>query len=75
MLSILWVLHVIIYEVLVPPPTGFLNVMFIGLDNAFGLFGTVAYAIFAFYLLLAVIKGNFKFGMRIPFLFEIHPMK
>lgn len=45
------------------------------MDSAFGLFGTLAYAIFAFYLLLCVIKGNFKFGLRIPFIFEIHPMK
>jgi LMBR1 domain-containing protein 1 len=45
------------------------------LDNAFGLFGTIAYGVFAFYLLLCVIKGNFKFGLRVPFLFEIHPMK
>eukprot|EP01115_Flamella_aegyptia_P014866 TRINITY_DN8753_c0_g1_i1.p1 TRINITY_DN8753_c0_g1~~TRINITY_DN8753_c0_g1_i1.p1 ORF type:complete len:487 (+),score=146.87 TRINITY_DN8753_c0_g1_i1:127-1587(+) len=74
-LSIMWVLHVIIYEVLRPPPTSFLNVMFIELDSAFGLFGTVAYAVFAFYLLLCVIKGNFKFGLRIPFIFSIHPMK
>jgi len=75
LISILWLLQVILYEVLRPPPTTFLNVFFIELDDAFGLFGTIAYGLFAFYLLWAVIKGNFKFGLRIPFLFEIHPMK
>ena len=33
------------------------------------------YALFSLYLLFCVIKGNFKFGLRIPFLFAIHPMK
>jgi LMBR1 domain-containing protein 1 len=47
----------------------------VALDNVFGLFGTIAYGIFAFYLLWCVFKGNFKFGLRIPFLFTIHPMK
>jgi len=74
-LTLLWIIHIILYEVLRPPPTTFLNAMFIALDNVFGLFGTLAYAIFSFYLLWAVIKGNFKFGLRIPFIFEIHPMK
>lgn len=45
------------------------------MDNAFGLFGTIAYGLFSFYLLWCVIKGNFKFGLRIPFIFSIHPMK
>jgi len=74
-ISILWVLQIILYLVLRPPPTPFLNTLFIVLDNAFGLFGTIAYGLFAFYLLWTVIKGNFKFGLKIPFIFEIHPMK
>lgn len=74
-LSILWILHIFLYEVLRPPPTPFLNSMFIALDSAFGLFGTLAYGLFAFYLLWCVIKGNFRLGLRVPFLFSIHPMK
>jgi LMBR1 domain-containing protein 1 len=31
--------------------------------------------LFAFYMELCVIKGNFKFGIRVPFLFQLHPMK
>jgi LMBR1 domain-containing protein 1 len=33
------------------------------------------YAIFAFYLLACILKGNFKFGLRIFIFFPIHPMK
>jgi LMBR1 domain-containing protein 1 len=74
-LSVVWILHIFLYEVLRPAPTPFLNTMFIDLDNVFGLFGTVAYGLFSFYLLWCVIKGNFRFGLRIPFIFSIHPMK
>lgn len=73
--SLLWVIHVFVFMIVVPPPSQFLNKMFIDLDAAFGLFGTIAYGCFAYYLLLAVIKGNFKFGLRVPFFFTIHPMK
>jgi len=74
-ISLLWVLHLLIFIVVRPPPTTFLNAMFIALDNTFGLFGTAAYGLFAFYLLWCVIKGNFKFGLRVPLIFSIHPMK
>jgi len=78
-ISIVWLLHIILYVVPVslnkPPIHPFLNAFFIVLDSAFGLFGTAAYGLFSFYLLWCVYKGNFKFGVRIPFLFQIHPMK
>jgi len=74
-ISICWLIHLIVYVTPNPPLYTFLNAFFIILDNAFGLFGTVAYGIFAFYLLWCVIKGNFKFGVRVPLLFSIHPMK
>jgi len=74
-LSFLWILHIFLYLVVRPPASPFLNQMFIDLDNTFGLFGTIAYGVFAFWLLWCVIKGNFKFGLRIPFFFTIHPMK
>lgn len=32
------------------------------------------FGIFNFYMLWALIKGNFKIGVRIPFLLTIHPM-
>jgi len=33
------------------------------------------FSILAIYLIVAVSKGNVKFGMKIPFFFTIHPMK
>lgn len=33
------------------------------------------YALFAFYLLMCIMKGNFKFGLRVFVIFPIHPMK
>jgi len=74
-ISICWLIHIILYVIPQPPIYPFLNNFFIVLTNAFGLFGTLAYGIFTFYLLWCVIKGNFKFGLRIPFIFSIHPMK
>jgi len=74
-ISISWLIHIILYVIPVPPVYGFLNDFFVTLDNTFTLFGVIAYGLFSFYLLWCVFKGNFKFGMRVPFLFAIHPMK
>ncbi|KNC53710.1 LIMR family protein [Thecamonas trahens ATCC 50062] len=71
--SFLWVLHIILYMMVDPPASPFLNDMFIDLDKAFPLFGTSAYALFTLFLLWAVIKGNVKVGLRIAW-FTIHPM-
>lgn len=75
-ITILWLLHILLYVFFLPYPiTTFLNTVFIKLDDAWGLLGTIAYGIFSFYLLVCVVKGNFKFGMRLFFLFPIHPMR
>lgn len=73
--SLLWVLHIILYIVVPGQKILFLNNMFIAMFKAWGLIGTVAYGIFAFYLLLCVIKGVVSFGMRFFFFFPVHPMK
>ena len=73
--SILWILHVILYIVVPGQKILFLNNMFIAMFDAWGLIGTIAYGIFAFYLLLCVIKGVVAFGMRFFFFFPVHPMK
>lgn len=44
-------------------------------DNNISFLATAIFAVFCLYLLLATIKGNVKFGLRILFLFSIHPMK
>lgn len=75
-LTVMWMLHIILYIITYPYPfSPFLNTMLIELDDAFGLLGTAAYGLFSFYLLVCCIKGNFKFGMRLFFLFPIHPMR
>ncbi|XP_015897209.2 LIMR family protein At5g01460 [Ziziphus jujuba] len=72
--SIAWVAHIIIYLLIDPPLSSFLNEVFIKLDDIWGLLGTVAFAFFCFYLLLAVIAGAMMLGLRLVFI-TIHPMK
>ncbi|KAH7514627.1 hypothetical protein FEM48_Zijuj11G0109400 [Ziziphus jujuba var. spinosa] len=71
--SIAWVAHIIIYLLIDPPLSSFLNEVFIKLDDIWGLLGTVAFAFFCFYLLLAVIAGAMMLGLRLVFI-TIHPM-
>ena len=56
-LSIAWYLHIILYVFITPPPTIFLNGLFIEADKTFALFGTSMYGLFSFYLLECVLKG------------------
>ncbi|GLJ39322.1 hypothetical protein SUGI_0802570 [Cryptomeria japonica] len=72
--SVAWVAHIVIYMLINPPISPFLNVVFIKLDDVWGLLGTVAFAFFCFYLLLAVIAGAMVLGLRLVFI-TIHPMK
>uniref|UniRef100_A0A0D6R4Q3 LIMR family protein n=1 Tax=Araucaria cunninghamii TaxID=56994 RepID=A0A0D6R4Q3_ARACU len=72
--SIAWVAHIVIYLMINPPLSPFLNEVFIKLDSVWGLLGTVAFAFFCFYLLLAVIAGATVLGLRLVFI-TIHPMK
>lgn len=73
-LSIAWILHIILYMLVQPPATTFLNQVFIKLDNAWGLLGTAAFTFFCFYLLLAVMAGEMYLGLNFA-IFSIHPMK
>jgi LMBR1 domain-containing protein 1 len=71
-LSIMWVLQILINNILHASPL--LSAMFVAMDSGFTLFGTLAYGIFAFYLLWCVVKGCTKFGLNL-LLFTVHPMK
>jgi len=73
-LSLTWLLHIILYIFVDPPADQFLNKYFMELDSFFALFGVATYAIYVFYLLFCVIKGNMKFGLRF-FCLPIHPMR
>ncbi|KAB2066629.1 hypothetical protein ES319_A09G174700v1 [Gossypium barbadense] len=72
--SVAWIIHIVIYLLIDPPLSPFLNEIFIKLDDIWGLLGTVAFAFFCFYLLLAVIAGAMMLGLRLVFI-TIHPMK
>jgi len=72
-LSTTWILHIIIWNL--ADYNLFLNDVFNGLDGVLSFLGVVVFGIFSFWLLWCVIVGNFKFGIRIPFLFKLHPMK
>lgn len=73
-ISITWVLQIILYILIDPPVTPLLNDLFIEASDVFPLFGTVLFAVFVFYLLAAVIKGSFRFGVNLLF-FRIHPVR
>ena len=66
-------MHILVYMFLSPPLDPLLNTMFIDMDKVFGLFGTAAFAVFCFYLVMATLKGNFKVGLNFLF-FTVHPM-
>lgn len=72
--SVFWFIHMVIYVFPNPPFAPFLNNYFSFFDSWFPLFGVLSVAIFTFYLLIAAVKGAFKFGLRFLF-FHIHPMK
>jgi len=77
--SLLLLLHTLLYVAIRSdgiPAHPFLNEMLIGLEHpSVSFLSTIVYAIFAIYLLLAVIKGNIKFGLRFFFCFQAHPIK
>jgi LMBR1 domain-containing protein 1 len=75
-ISLSWILHIGIYMLPKYPPSTFLNQLFIGLTiPGFALFGVLAFTFYSFYLLWCGIKGNFRLGLRIPYLIKIYPME
>jgi len=76
--SICWILHILLYlivsQVLPDKKILFLNGLFIAMNDAWTFLGTIAYGLFAFYLLLCVILGLFKFGLRF-FCIHFYPME
>eukprot|EP01130_Rhizamoeba_saxonica_P002030 TRINITY_DN11836_c0_g1_i1.p1 TRINITY_DN11836_c0_g1~~TRINITY_DN11836_c0_g1_i1.p1 ORF type:complete len:475 (-),score=43.32 TRINITY_DN11836_c0_g1_i1:53-1477(-) len=72
-LTLVWIVHIILWPVANIYP--FLNYFFLAMDGVLSFFGVVIFGIFSFYLLFCVIKGNFKFGIRVPFLYSFNPMK
>ena len=73
-ISFFWLLHIILYMLPATPVTPFLNSYFMWFQNWFSMLGVLSVAIFSFYLLIAAVKGCFKFGLRFLF-FQVHPMR
>lgn len=74
LISLLWVIHIIVYMLVSPPADLFLNKYLAWFDTWFPLFSVLSYTLFAGYMLACCIKGCFKFGIRF-FCMKIHPMK
>jgi LMBR1 domain-containing protein 1 len=73
-LSGLWMAHIVLFILMDPPKSLFLNDFFSWFDLWFPMFGTLFYGIFAMYLFCCTVKGCFKLGMKLLCM-SIHPMK
>lgn len=72
--AVVWIAHMILFMIIQPAVTPFLNDYFLSFDEWFPLFGVMSVMIFSLYLLAACVKGCFKFGLRLVW-FTLHPMK
>lgn len=72
--TLLWIIHIIIYMIPPFPLWGFLNLFFVWFDFIFPLFGLILYSVFALYLLLCVLYGNIAVASRLP-LVSVFPLK
>ncbi|CAM9149336.1 unnamed protein product [Pylaiella littoralis] len=72
--AVIWIIHMVLFMIIQPAVTPFLNEYFLWFDKWFPLFGVLSVAIFSLYLLAACVKGCFKFGLRLVW-FTLHPMK
>jgi LMBR1 domain-containing protein 1 len=72
--AVSWIIHIVVYILISPPLSPFLNTMFSALDDVFRLFGVVAFSLWCFFLILAAIKGFTKLGLNFGFI-QLYPMK
>ena len=78
-LSVVWILQIVLYIIIKKngkPLFGFVNIPLVILsDKGLSFLSIIIFVILTFYLLIITVKGNFKFGLRIMILGQIHPMK
>mmetsp|Transcript_2284 Transcript_2284/g.6699 ORF Transcript_2284/g.6699 Transcript_2284/m.6699 type:complete len:520 (-) Transcript_2284:178-1737(-) len=73
--SLLWIVQIILYVMISPPVTGFLNNLFLAMNSPAGMFfAVVIFGAFSLYLLLCTMAGSFKLGITFVF-FSLYPMK
>lgn len=74
--SIAWLIQIIVTLLWQgPAPIPFLNDMLVLSAQAWGGLPVLLYGFFTAYMLACTLKGNFYFGLRVPALCSIHPMK
>ena len=74
-ISLSWFIHIIVFILPARPYSQFLNTFFIKLSiPAFPLFGVIAFAIWSFYLMWCVVKGNVALGVRF-LVWKMYPME
>ncbi len=74
--SIVWLIQIIVTLLWRPGPIiPFLNDMLVMSAQAWGGLPVLLYGFFCCYMLACVLTGNFYFGIRIPLLCSVHPMK
>jgi len=73
-ISIIWIIHLVLYVLL--KKYFFLNNLFSYFtNNGITFLATFLFGFLCFYLLICIVKGNFKFGIRFIILGSVHPMK
>lgn len=73
-ISLMWMVHIVLYMLPITPVNPLLNDLFIALDDVFPLFGVAAFAGFCAYLMIVAMKGNFLLGLNFLFI-SLYPMK
>merc|ERR1711871_117002 len=74
LVSLLWTIHIFMYMFWEDPVYGFLNDFLVRLDQVWPFFGVTLYAVFTFYLMLCVLKGNARWGLSIGCC-SLHPLE
>jgi LMBR1 domain-containing protein 1 len=65
-MSLMWIIHICVFILPPKPADPLLNTLFIKLSiPGFPLFGVCAFGLYVGWLLFAVMKGNFRVGLRI----------
>ena len=72
--SLLWFIHMLVYMLVSPPASLFLNAYFLWFNTWFPILGEISYGLFSLYLLFCTMKGCFKFGLSV-FCMRIYPVK
>ena len=74
-MSLMWILHICVFVLPPTPAHPMLNNLFIELSiPGFPLFGVLAFSFYVGWLMFAVMKGNFRVGIRLAFC-RVFPME